>query len=371
MMNSDRQIFFGLLRSSLWNEPCPSVPAGYDWSAVLQMAREQTLSCLISDAFSKYTGKVAIDAASMQKLQLMNVKYIQAHAMLNRKLSQTVMLLNEAGITSVLFKGQGLAMNYPDPLLRQCGDIDLYVGDENYQKACSVLEAAFGTDEVNSESVKHYHMMTDGVTVELHRIAETMPGILANRRFQQWTVQNLHGDSLRKVSLNGTLVNLPPFSFDPIYILHHAWHHFMNGGIGLRQLCDWAVYLHTYHDKIDVVELRKNLDMFRLNDVWQSFAYIAVNYLGLPPEECPLYKGENRRKAARMLDFIMDEGNFGKYDQHRMTPRPKGYAAGKLHSFRNITCRFIRLFTLFPVKTCQHWLSFVAIGVYGFFKGLL
>lgn len=370
-MNCDRNIFFGLIRSSLWNEPCPDVPSGYDWRPVLSMAKEQTLLGLVADALRKYPKDNGLDKSDLQILQGLLMKNIQAHAMLDRKLAETVKILNSAEIPSVLFKGQGLAINYPDPFLRQCGDIDLYVGDDNYDRACELLVSAFGKDEINSESVKHYHMMTDGVTVELHRIAETMPGYFTNKRFQKWTIENLHGSFLREVTINDTVINLPPFSFDPIYILNHAWHHFMNGGIGLRQICDWAVYLHCYNGKIDVQKLQQDLDSFRLKDVWQAFAAIAVRYLGLPAEECPLYNGKHDKKVERILEFIMSEGNFGQYDSRRKSPRPKGYAAGKLHSFRNISSRFVRMFLLFPMKTLQYWMAYFINGIYGFLKGLL
>jgi len=370
MINDDRNIFFGLLRCSLWNEPCPEVPHDYNWGNIVTMARQQTVLGLVADALRKYPepcGNIPI-----KELQVFLMRNIQAHSMLNRKLAQSVTLLDSVGIPSVLLKGQGLASNYPDPLLRQCGDIDLYVGPDNYKAACDLLDASFGKDKHNSESPKHYHMMTDGVTVELHRIAEDLPGLLQNRRFQTWTTDNLQGKELRHITVNGTSVALPPIAYDPVYILNHTWQHFMNGGIGLRQICDWAVYLHTFHGHIDVASLKNTLRRLQLLNVWKAFAYIAVTYLGLPESECPLYTGSMSSKSVRMLDIIMSEGNFGQYDETRHKfVRPAGYAAGKLHSFRITASRFIRLLCIFPMKTLQFFASYFVNGVKNFINGLI
>ena len=51
---------------------------------------------------------------------------------LKQILASAVSLLRQHGIEPVLLKGFGLAMLYPNPNLRQFGDIDLFVGLDNF-----------------------------------------------------------------------------------------------------------------------------------------------------------------------------------------------------------------------------------------------
>lgn len=46
---------------------------------------------------------------------------------------------------------------------------------------------------------------------------------------------------------------------------------------------------------------------------WKAFAALAVEYLGMPTEDMPLYSDSGRwkRKAAHVMDFVFETGNFG------------------------------------------------------------
>ena len=83
--------------------------------------------------------------------------------------------------------------------------------------------------------------------------------------------------------------------------------------------------------------------------------------------------GDERGALAlgRYRQFILDEGNFGRYSEaRRKSRRPAGYASGKIHSFKMTTSRYARNFTVHPTYMVRAWLSFMNTGVKAFFKGL-
>ncbi len=51
----------------------------------------------------------------------------------------------------------------------------------------------------------------------------------------------------------------------------------------------------------------------RVVSEWKAFAALAVEYLGMPTEDMPLYSDSGRwkRKAAHVMDFVFETGNFG------------------------------------------------------------
>ena len=145
-MDSTVSLYLKYLKASLWpgseNLPEPS-------AAVMRIAREQATVPLVS---------------RRKEDELLSAL---AHQKLNEVLSKVVSALRERGMDSVLLKGQGLAGCYPKPEMRQCGDIDLYVGEENYEKAKEIVDAMAG--KKGEESKKHYHTDVDGVPVLFRR----------------------------------------------------------------------------------------------------------------------------------------------------------------------------------------------------------
>lgn len=369
-MSIERQILFSLLRNALWGTPVGDLPEDFSWEDLVADASRQTVLGLVCDAVRSMPQDRLPQDEILKRLRAFRVQSVRTHAMLNSRLAELLEIFRSEGIEPVLFKGQGLAANYPDPSARQCGDIDLYVGAENYERACEAGIKHFGRHKHDSESIKHYHLQYKEVQVELHRIAETLPGRRRNKLYQQWTIKHLHSPALRSLRIAEAEVTLPPYQFDCVYVLNHLWHHFINGGVGLRQLCDWTMYLHRYHDKIDAAVLTRDLKAFGLSQVWELFSDIAVRYLGLPAGDCPLYSGKSSSRSEAVLDLIFSEGNFGKYSERRTSRRPQGYSAGKLHSFKITGKRYLGLFRLFPLEALSCFVRFVSHGVYHYFKGL-
>ena len=364
-MNREWKPFIELLRAALWNRLADvTLFSGQtDWEEILVLARQQTVMSLVAEAAMKLPRNLQPPAAITTRMRGIVTTNIRTHALLNRTLAEAVTLFNDNGIPTVLFKGQGVAMNYPEPTLRNCGDIDLYVGANLYDKACTVAQAWGGKDEHATTSEKHYHFNHNGVAVELHRIAEQLPLPWHNARFQRWTRRHLHYGGLRQVIIAGAEVQLPPVQFDALYIFNHLWHHFSSGGgIGLRQVCDWVRYLHTFGHEIDPMQLERDLCAFGLWKPWQLFGCLAVDVLGLPVEEFPFYNARYAKKASIVLGMIEAGGNFGFHDVS-ITERPAGYIAGKMHTLRRMHARFGQLIAVSPTVAVAAWGRYMYLGI--------
>ena len=58
---------------------------------------------------------------------------------MNEYLAQLIEKLRRNEVYTLLVKGQGIAQCYERPLWRACGDIDLLLSTDNYEKAKAVL----------------------------------------------------------------------------------------------------------------------------------------------------------------------------------------------------------------------------------------
>ncbi|MDD3038790.1 nucleotidyltransferase family protein [Bacteroides sp.] len=373
MNQKEQQQFFALLRAGLWDTPADAELFYGDthWETIFVQAARQTVQGLVAKAASTLPTEVQPPSPVLGKARGIVAATIRSHALLNRTLAEAVEMLAQNDIRPILLKGQGVATNYTEPTLRMCGDIDLYIGQPDYRKACHLVREWGEAEGESMESEKHYHFHHAGVTVELHRIAEQLPLPWHNARFQHWTRHHLHGDSLRSVVIEDATVVLPPINFDALYIFNHAWHHLSaGGGIGWRQLCDWVRYLHTFRHEIDRAGLECDLRSFGLWHPWRVFSSIAVDILGLPREEYPFYTDRYAGQAATVVGMIEVGGNFGFFDPAR-TERPTGYIAGKMHSFRRMNGHYAKLFALFPREVVAICVRYLYVGVRQVIKEVL
>lgn len=314
-----------LLQSALWNKNASSeylqetlAKETVRWNVIWQLAVEQTLTGLVAEAIKRLPQDLQ-PASISEQINKIAGTFIVQHQRINTHLIRTFEFLKSKGFTPILFKGQGNAARYPNPVLRQCGDIDIYIGRKDYDRACGCISEFVGNKEFEkgTESSKHFHVNYGPSAIELHRVAEVQANPLTNMRYLVLTEHWLTQKNADSVLIGGREVLVPPRQFNVIYVFNHLWHHLLLGGIGLRQVCDWSILLHEAYGKIDVTQLENDLKNLHLIRGWKTMGWIAVNKIGLPENEMPLYDSSMESVALKTWSIILDVGNFGKYGASR------------------------------------------------------
>lgn len=354
-----------LFRSSLWQTPVDQEVFSTDmpdWRIIGQLALEQTVAPLVFEAAFKLPPDLRPPKAWIRKALAFLESNRRTHILVDGCVAESVSRLREEAIDAILLKGQAYARAYPRPEMRQCGDIDLYVGESNYSPAYEAVKAiGWNRDEKFRPEAKHYGCSLNGVRIELHRIAASLRTASADRLFQEWSRNQLY-TATRTLCIADYSVPVPGPLFDVVFVFLHLYHHFLNGGIGLRQVCDWTMLLHAHRKEIDVSELETLLKDFGLLTPWRHFTPVAVEFLGLPASECPLYSPRHRGKACLILRHVLKEGNFG-CNVRAGNPRPDGYLAGKLHSFRRRNATLINKFRIDPKGVSRAFGGFLYNGI--------
>lgn len=350
-MTTIQQQFFELLKSGLWGgAPDASLfGADTDWKQLFQIARRQALPAILLDGIRLLPeGQRPPKALYLQWCAVV-LHVEEQHELLNREIGNLYALLRAQGVEPVLAKGQGVAQNYRLPHHRQCGDIDLYLGKRFYEQANALLRPE--ATEEHEETFRHTCMHWHGVIVENHRVLISLSRPLADRRMQRAIASWWEDNAARcpKVKVGETLVSVPPYPFNVAYVLTHATMHFLNEGIGLRQVCDWACLLsnapHTKQDKQEAAQLIKD---FGLQKSARVFGALLVNCLGCPREVLPIpFDAKDEKKAEWLLHDIWSGGNFGRYYAGR-AQRPKGYWSGKWYTLTRAVKRCVELGSLAP-----------------------
>lgn len=188
------ELFFYILKASLWggsvgfeagdisrNDLMTDLDVEIDkvsrqeLKGALRIAKAQAVLCLVANEVMRHERLNVVlreeDKAGLMRFVMGNLSVFQ---MLNNTLVSIVLELRKHGIDPVLLKGQGIAKYYPVPELRQCGDIDIYVGQEKFEKACEVIGAMSTPEDHQGDipSLKHYHTRIGHAFIEIHRYTD-------------------------------------------------------------------------------------------------------------------------------------------------------------------------------------------------------
>lgn len=370
MQYLSEDICIRLVKSELWNTPV-DIPNNFDdWGMVARIAKKQSVLGLVGN---KMLAETMIAEKLSPELHAKIKSFIMGNMLMSQRLNHTLLLskdsLEQSNILPVLLKGQGVASNYPNPYLRQCGDIDFYIGEDRYEDAYEAFRV-IATDIDDKGKIyrgKHFHAFIGKIEFDVHRFCGLYFLKKYNRKFQEEAAKGLTSN-LTELSINGVNVLTPSREFNAYYIFNHLFNHFQVSGIGLRHLCDLMMFLHANYGLLDLNELERILRRMDVMYPWKLFGGVLVDVLGLPANEFPFYEQIGIRKVDRVVRHILDEGNFGYGTDYYIRNKKIGifrymYSA-KFHGIR-----FLRLFILMPKASLRRIANYLAFGFSRMRKG--
>lgn len=247
-----------------------------DWPAVFALAGQQKLLPILFEAVRKMPAaeeNVALFAVTKQQVigQVLNQTVRSAEfADLYRK-------LRAAGLYPIVVKGQLCSRLYPLKDHRISADDDLYISDAEFM-ACHRQLLANGlttdtpVDELATADEVSYTKTAAPLYIELHRH-------LFDSAEDAHDELNHFFTDLKPIEVDGFLA-MPPHEH-LLYLLLHAYKHFVRSGIGLRQFCDIGLWAWEYHDEIDWQRLREQCESVHAATFAAAAFRIARDYLGI------------------------------------------------------------------------------------------
>ncbi len=312
-MSNTEKAFFELVSAGLWEKEAHLAPCGQvDYAKVLKMAREQSVVGLMAAGLGQVT-----DVKTPHGLALKMVSKTLGQEQHNRAknvfVNELMDELEREGIRAVMVKGQGLAQCYERPLWRASGDIDLYMDKDDFQKAKTFFRPRVDKFDPDDDYAKHINMTYKGWVVEIHANQYCALSPRINKVLDEVHRDIFYGGGVRTWDNGGKIITLPSVDNDAILVFTHFFNHFYRGGIGLRQICDWCRLLYTYRESLNYELLESRIRQMGLMTEWKAFYHLACKYLGMPDYESWLMVHDSGldRKADRIMDFIMEVGNFG------------------------------------------------------------
>lgn len=307
-------IFLELVCSAIWNrnadESLFTDIHPTTWSEVVSFSESQSVSALLYDGILTLPKSVRPDKKIIYKLFLLKEAIERKNQEFNEALKKLDTEYNKIDCPFILLKGQGNAALYPIPNHRNPGDIDLYLyrkGD--YLKANNwAISNGF---ELEDENIHHQEYKYHNVHIENHKNICFFGIKKYDDLFESKIQDIIKNNRLAEIDIEGLKVKVLPVEINAFYLFYHLFHHFIHLGIGIRQLCDWVLYMKTYSESIDQASFNKLADSFDLSFAIRAFGSFTIKYLGAKSEYFPFETDINGKYVDIILEDIFSGGNFG------------------------------------------------------------
>ncbi len=250
--------------------------ANVDWLEIFALAQQQKLLPCIFD-----TVRNAPDAENglpiMKQMKRQVFRQVTVQTIRGAEFTALYSKLLESGLHPIVVKGQLCNRLCPQQDHRISGDDDLLITREEFP-ACHRLLLEYGLktdvpDAFLSDADEITYTKSDGsVRLELHRA-------LFDSSKNAHDQLNPFFENLLPVKIGG-FWSMPPHEH-LLYLILHAYKHFVGCGIGLRQFCDIGLWAKNYCSDIDWLLLYDQCSKVHATVFAAAAFEIAREYLGI------------------------------------------------------------------------------------------
>ena len=181
-----------------------------------------------------------------------------------------------------------------------------------------------------SRSYHHVHLPSNenGVDVEVHfRPSSGVWNPFSNKKIQEF-LKNEMGSSCKLVDKG---FRVPSIKFSLVMQLAHIQNHFMNEGIGFRQIIDYY-YLLESKEMSDIGDFSDTLHYLGLEKIAGAVMWVLKEVMGI--SHTLLIAPIDEKRGNMLLKDIIHGGNFGKCSFERQQNQLNRFVLGRKRHIR-------------------------------------
>lgn len=361
MTNHIQIYFFDLIKVATgYKTSLSGVPTTEEWKGIYALAKQQTIIGILFSAVEMLPAEQRPPRPLLLQWFGMAENIRVKNSKVNADAVKICKVIRKDGLRCVVLKGQGIATYYPDPFLRQCGDIDLWI-EGGTKKVISYLRTKSKVRDIFYTHAAYDAPVSTEVEIHHHPtyFYNPLSLIRANAYF---TSQDSMFEHSKELPDGAGKIFIPSIEFNRFYILQHIFRHYFWEGIGLRQLFDYYYVLlkgGTEESKLRTIKLFKQTGMWKFVG---ATMWVMQEVFGM--EEKYLLCKPNEKAGKQLLAEVMIAGNFGKFDDrinrnnyNKLFPRMWGYIKRNMRYMKDYPQEI--LFEI-PMRTYMYiWKHFV------------
>lgn len=289
--------------------------SGEEWGELFDLAIQHQILPMI------YEAVYACPAfGSMPDNQKDYIKHrmIQQVMVQGRKTAEFLALysrLLEKGLTPIVVKGIICREMYREPDYRASGDEDVLIPPEQFtlcdqvfrKNAMDYLEPE---KDPEKEGEVPYYKKGGLLHIELHK--ELFP----SQSEAYGELNEMFRDVFQR-KIQTEIQGIPVYTMGHtdhlLYLILHAFKHFLHSGFGIRQVCDIVIYANTYGSEIDWEYLYQACQKIRGENFTAALFHIGEKYLNFDKEQAhyPAVWQQEEADGEALLDDLLQGGVFG------------------------------------------------------------
>ena len=244
-----KELFLRILRCAIQGEVFQSETEITEdvWTQIFELGRIHKVLPFIFDSAYRTLEESGRDISAIRKLSKQMMFSQAAHT---ASFINILEKLYKNHVPAVVVKGITCRRLYKNPDLRVSSDEDILV-DTPHLSICEklLLDEGFSKTTPSSESrYEHSYRRADGLHIEVHRTLFSDE----NKVFTKWNklFENAETTTFLYEHSSCPIVTFSP-DYNLLYLILHALKHFINTGVGIRQICDIATFSKAYQNEIN------------------------------------------------------------------------------------------------------------------------
>ena len=269
-LKKEIDIAFALLRGAL-EGTIPEVKRleTDTWWRMFRLLQQNHVAALTADAMSKLDVPREVKIPWLAECD----KAERWHRYQQEVQTEIIGVMHQHGIETLVLKGTHLSQYYPQPELREFGDLDLYFYDK-HDEADRVAREVLKV-EVSDDAHHHTKYNYRGVTVESHYDFLNTHYPPSNRRYEALLKE------LISTSDSHSSFITHHSSFEVLFLLRHMACHFAASRITLRDLVDWTLTCRALEDKADWGRVQDIATEYGMSSFVRALSIVAEHQLGI------------------------------------------------------------------------------------------
>ena len=285
------------------------------WSELFRLSQHHQILPMIYDAVYACP---AFGTCPPQLVQMIKGQVIRQVMVQSRKTGEFLQLyqkLTGQGLTPLVVKGLVCRNLYPEPDYRASGDEDVLIPADQFH-GCSDVFAANGMLPVepdkdpDAEGEVPYYKAGGVLHIELHK------ELFSSESEAYGNLNDLFADVFnRKIQeeINGVSVYTMCHTDHLLYLILHAFKHFLHSGFGIRQVCDITIFADTYGTDIDWENVLEKCRSIHADVFAASLFDIGRKHMNFDPVKACYPESWSSMEAdgEDLLDDLLEGGVFG------------------------------------------------------------
>ena len=204
-------------------------PTLKDWKQLFSWAGRQALFGVLNEGVHRLPAGQMPPDEILKEWDENTAKIARIYHTHEKHVSELEALLKRLGLHGCILKGTGLSHLYPVPERRMCGDIDLWIAGNRDAIVKAFEDADIPIYDIIYQECKAGIFLD--TEVEIHFHPSKMYNPFSNARLQRFFEKN---SPIR----DDVTITYPDARFNAVFCMAHMFRHYMEGGIGMRQMLD-------------------------------------------------------------------------------------------------------------------------------------